>query len=197
MGLRRLEDRRCYIVRKEGVNQVGQGVAKDGTPIYLSAATNITHQGKSTVSSNPVASGNDRADHVTVHNDVITIKGVIDDTPSILGLLSGGETTMKSFVAALEEIRRTKELVDVHFFELGNPMIDCIITGMTYTKSNTNGDGLAVTLSIKKILLAPTNIVVAEALRSDKLAEKTEGGNKPAKETPAVPDSINNRVLDR
>ncbi len=197
MGLRRFEDRRCYFVRK-GTTKVGTGAVNDATPLYLSATTRVTSTRSSTVSSHPLASGNDTTNHSTTNNETITVQGILSDSPSILGLFaSENQSDMVAILKELKEIRVNKELVDVHFFELGEPAIDCLITNIVVDKTVKTGDGVSVTISFKAVLLAPTSIVVTSEAKADKLSAKTEGGNKPAREVTAEKGSVNSSLTGK
>lgn len=179
MGLRRLEDRRCYITRKQNT-QVGKQPKSDfkAVPILLSATTQVQYKTKSTASSNPVSSGNDSTDHLTNHNDVITIKGVVSDTPVLLSSRSG--LKREKYVTMLDNIRKKKEIVDVFIYELGGSIKDCVITSISYSKQSSLGDGLGVTVNLKKILVGIGGTVTSSEDTADITAPDENSGPKPS-----------------
>lgn len=183
MGLRRLEDRRCYIVRKEGVTQVGSGTDEDTNliEIRMTATTQMQYKSSATVTSNPVTSGNDAADHITIKNDIISLQGVISDTPMPLSFSAG--MSRERYVTELEAIKKGKEVVDVYVHELGGKIKDCIITNSSYVHTSEVGDGLRVSITLKKIMQSAPNKIVSAKTSQDEVATKENGGSKNADTT--------------
>lgn len=154
----------CYIMAQEGFRVIGNN-QQDGTgePIRVDATTRYALQRSGDTATNPISVGSDRSDHITVHNDTITIRGVVTNTPTLFstkpsygGSISSVENVnnySEKYVKDINALMDNKTLITVFMSSVG-VYSDCVITGFEPVRTKELGSGIGIKLTLKRIIPA-------------------------------------------
>lgn len=156
----------------------------------IDCAEREEHSFDSEITEHPVETGADVADHVRARPIVVTIEGIVSDTPIgeivAQGFREEGEKPSDAAKAKLLQIRDDREPVPLET-SLGG-YTNMLLESVSFPRSASDGDSLRFRATFKQVVLV-TNLRRTIRVRVPRSAGKVVVGNKattPVTVTPAV-----------
>lgn len=142
---------------------------RTGDKVYqLTMVDNFSVSASSTISSHKVEDKTVIADNVVNNNRKVTISGLIS---SIERLDATVYNTPKEFIESLEEHRKAGDFFTIEQDNTLNPIKDCLIESLSYTKGNKEGlTSWSVDLTFKeaRVTSSATKTLVARPVTKPK-----------------------------
>jgi hypothetical protein len=153
----------------------------DGYPI--DAALSEEHSFDNEVTAHPVERGADVTDHVRARPIVVSIEGLVSDTPigAIAGLRAPDVLPSDDAFARLRDLRDRREPVTIETsLQVFRNMV---LQSLSVPRDARNGDALRFRATFQQVRLVVTERTVVD-VAVPRAAKKVNRGTKPAPETP-------------
>lgn len=157
---------------------------KIGT-LDVDATISASHQGDMDVTEHPVEEGSNVADHIRKKPEVLTMEGVVSDTPveqserDKLGTMKKPVGRAKDAFDTLRDLRDSGELVTVatrlHTYD------NMAITSLVFPDDARTGEAVRFNVTLKQVRKVSSVTVIIKRTKKPSGQPRTTSGTKPAK----------------
>ena len=172
----------------------------DGQGIEFDASMREGHSTTATTTDHPVEDGADQSDHIRIDPDILTIRGIVSNTPIIFlasvfarPSVPGGDPRSRAqdAFAFLDRIQKSRKLVSAS--TIMRDYTDMAITSLSAINEANSANIADINVTLKKFLKATTETVAPPDPENPSRGKKDTRGKKQTNETeeqPAQEESV-------
>jgi hypothetical protein len=148
------------------------------TFIELTVTSSVAIEMPTEISSFPTLDGATISDNAVNGNKVYQLEGVISDTLNS-ALSSGGKQKLaRDNFKLLQYVRDSHKRFTLYFDNNQDPVSDCMLTKLTFTKGSAMGSSYEVSLGISEILVSKESLSSIEQFISEESKDQLDGATK-------------------